>query len=727
MPNLLSVPVASLLNVLNIGQSKTDNSGTDTGADNFSALLNLGKNTDTNSDAPDTNTNPAPAVAAPIKAPVGLDSLPQPEARTTAPQKRDDAPRDDDSAAASPAPRADAKEDAPRTQPRDDNKEDTQTPRNADKAAAPARDDQPAPAKKAAPVDTKSTASDETPAAPEDEKNTGKKIKTELGDISQLLVSILQVLGVATPEKPAGNSDTAPATTVTGKVLQGADAANTAGSTLPQVATAPTVQPEPSLADLTAGVQQLLDLAGKTLGELKSREVTLTPVEQGTGKVLGDPITSITVPTGNQENIATLADALENHIAALSDLLQQLRAGAPATTATPAVALPQETSSPDAAQALPNITTTLPNVFAKLTEALTAVKSELALVPAPANDKANDKADPAATTTPSAASDDSLLPLPLTAANAQTSAPKTPLAPTAVDVAPQRPETPSRDDTPRTETASPGSKKTPASPLASALAAATPDAVKPATPTQSSAPSHGAAQDTPPATQAITAVDTKLNPAITPQVVVNNGNQPATIVNASQGANSDLGGNSRDSQQQSTAAPAAPTALNAPAENASSAYKSDFARTLEQAARAPIAEQVAFSIKTAASTGQSKISIQLNPEDLGKLEVKIHIDSAGKTGVVITADNKSTLELLQRDAQNLARSLNDAGLQTDAGSLSFNLRGGQQDAQQGQDFGRAQATQTYQKIQPEDEDDLALNVISRSYVVNLVDGLDIKI
>jgi hypothetical protein len=40
----------------------------------------------------------------------------------------------------------------------------------------------------------------------------------------------------------------------------------------------------------------------------------------------------------------------------------------------------------------------------------------------------------------------------------------------------------------------------------------------------------------------------------------------------------------------------------------------------------------------------------------------------------VVVDRPATLDLLQRDAKALERALQDAGLQTGSGSLSFNLR-----------------------------------------------------
>src|SRR3546814_824286 len=43
---------------------------------------------------------------------------------------------------------------------------------------------------------------------------------------------------------------------------------------------------------------------------------------------------------------------------------------------------------------------------------------------------------------------------------------------------------------------------------------------------------------------------------------------------------------------------------------------------------------------------------------------------------------RSTLDLLQRDARGLERALQEAGVKTDSGSLSFNLRGQGQNHEQ---------------------------------------------
>ncbi len=91
-----------------------------------------------------------------------------------------------------------------------------------------------------------------------------------------------------------------------------------------------------------------------------------------------------------------------------------------------------------------------------------------------------------------------------------------------------------------------------------------------------------------------------------------------------------------------------------------------------------VVEQVAINLGQAAKNGVERIQIQLQPADLGAIEVKLSVSHEGRVEVVVSADRSDTLNLLQQDAGNLAQALRDAGLQADSSSLSFNLRGGPQ-------------------------------------------------
>lgn len=88
-----------------------------------------------------------------------------------------------------------------------------------------------------------------------------------------------------------------------------------------------------------------------------------------------------------------------------------------------------------------------------------------------------------------------------------------------------------------------------------------------------------------------------------------------------------------------------------------------------------VANQVAVQIQKAVGDGNDRISIQLKPAELGKVDVRLDVSSDGRVSAVITAHRADTLDLLQRDARILQNALQDAGLQADANSLSFELHG----------------------------------------------------
>jgi flagellar hook-length control protein FliK len=88
-----------------------------------------------------------------------------------------------------------------------------------------------------------------------------------------------------------------------------------------------------------------------------------------------------------------------------------------------------------------------------------------------------------------------------------------------------------------------------------------------------------------------------------------------------------------------------------------------------------VTNQVAVQIQKAIGEGNDRISIQLKPAELGRVEVRLDVASDGRVTAVVTADRADTLDLLQRDARILQSSLQDAGLQADSNSLSFELKG----------------------------------------------------
>ena len=89
-------------------------------------------------------------------------------------------------------------------------------------------------------------------------------------------------------------------------------------------------------------------------------------------------------------------------------------------------------------------------------------------------------------------------------------------------------------------------------------------------------------------------------------------------------------------------------------------------------------------------------TIRLSPEKLGSVEVKLQVDSKGKTTANFVVEHAETLHLLKLDSQQLVQSLQNAGVDTNGASLSFSLRdpnmGQAQNQQSGKTGGQAGGT-----------------------------------
>lgn len=170
------------------------------------------------------------------------------------------------------------------------------------------------------------------------------------------------------------------------------------------------------------------------------------------------------------------------------------------------------------------------------------------------------------------------------------------------------------------------------------------------------------------------------NGSATPQSQVQQGVQQVGGIEAKGSAQATGPGTQAAQQPQAaggeTGAPAASTPQTESSretQRAAAPQASQHARPGAQASA--VVDQVSVQISKAASAGNDRIHIQLRPENLGRVDVQMEVAQDGSITAVVTADNKDTLDLLKRDADQLAKSLQQAGLQLGAGDLSFNLRG----------------------------------------------------
>ena len=83
---------------------------------------------------------------------------------------------------------------------------------------------------------------------------------------------------------------------------------------------------------------------------------------------------------------------------------------------------------------------------------------------------------------------------------------------------------------------------------------------------------------------------------------------------------------------------------------------------------------LAFEMVRQAGNGKSRFQIRLDPPELGRIDVHMHVDNAGNVSARMTVDKAETLDLLQRDQSSLEKALAQAGLDGNKPSLEFSLR-----------------------------------------------------
>lgn len=103
----------------------------------------------------------------------------------------------------------------------------------------------------------------------------------------------------------------------------------------------------------------------------------------------------------------------------------------------------------------------------------------------------------------------------------------------------------------------------------------------------------------------------------------------------------------------------------------------------------PAPMQVAVQVQRAVGNGLERVSIQLRPVELGRIDVQMEFGGDGVMRAKFIAENPQTLELLQRDFKTLGKALEEAGIRTDNSSLSFSLRDDSRSANQNQQQGKS--------------------------------------
>ena len=109
------------------------------------------------------------------------------------------------------------------------------------------------------------------------------------------------------------------------------------------------------------------------------------------------------------------------------------------------------------------------------------------------------------------------------------------------------------------------------------------------------------------------------------------------------------------------------------ATNTATAQAATAAATATPAAGVSIAG-LPVTIAARAQAGSNQFDIRLDPPELGRIDVRLDVNSSGQVTSHVTVDRPETLTLLQSQQPQLERALEQAGLKTADNGLQFSLR-----------------------------------------------------
>jgi len=171
-----------------------------------------------------------------------------------------------------------------------------------------------------------------------------------------------------------------------------------------------------------------------------------------------------------------------------------------------------------------------------------------------------------------------------------------------------------------------------------------------------------------------------------------------------------------------------PTQTMQPAHQTQAAAPAPTVTHTQPTAQVPVAvplAAVAVTIANKAVAGAREFEIRLDPPELGRIEVRMHVDRDGNVTSRLIADRQDTLDLLKRDSSGLARALQDAGLKTSDNGLQFSLRDQSLAQHQQQNDGSGKSNTLF--VQDETLPVVDVPVQNYGRLVGRGSGLDIRV
>jgi flagellar hook-length control protein FliK len=88
---------------------------------------------------------------------------------------------------------------------------------------------------------------------------------------------------------------------------------------------------------------------------------------------------------------------------------------------------------------------------------------------------------------------------------------------------------------------------------------------------------------------------------------------------------------------------------------------------------------LAAQIAARFQNGERRFEIRMDPPELGRVEVRLHVGQDNRVQAILSADRPETLQDMRQHIRELERALNEAGLDLDEDGLSFELSQDQDD------------------------------------------------
>ncbi len=177
--------------------------------------------------------------------------------------------------------------------------------------------------------------------------------------------------------------------------------------------------------------------------------------------------------------------------------------------------------------------------------------------------------------------------------------------------------------------------------------------------------------------------------------------------------------------------PADPTAL-AQALDASAQMRPGDTQPVMQRYPQPTApvvpvDALAVTILREGQAGNRRFEIQLDPPELGRVDVRLELMRDGRVQTHLTVERPETLDQLVRDARQLERALSTTGMKLDDGGVQFSLKddapgGGQDFAGRQRDDGSSPSW-----AGGRDDADAAEPAAATTLILPARDGLDLQI